>query len=65
MRYDGWVSYQRRIMKGKIGMRLQLNVRNIFTENELVPVVINPDGKAAVFSIAEGRKVSFSAKFSF
>jgi outer membrane receptor protein involved in Fe transport len=65
MRYDGWVSYQKRIMKGKIGMRLQLNVRNIFTENELVPVVINPDGKAAVFSIAEGRKVSFSAKFSF
>lgn len=65
MRYDGWLSYQRKILKGKVGMRVQLNVRNMFTHNELVPVVINPDGKAAVYSIAEGRKVSFSTKFSF
>lgn len=65
MRYDGWLSYQRKILKGKVGMRMQLNVRNLFTHNELVPVVINPDGKAAVYSIAESRKVSFSTKFSF
>lgn len=65
MRYDGWLSYQRKILKGTVGMRVQLNVRNLFTHNELVPVVINPDGKAAVYSIAEGRKVSFSTKFSF
>lgn len=65
MRYDGWISYQRKILKGKVGMRLQLNVRNIFTHNELIPVVINPDGRAAVYSIAEGRKITFSSRFSF
>ena len=65
MRYDAWVSYQRKILKGKVGLRLQLNVRNIFTQDELVPVVINPDGKNAVYSIAEGRKITFSSRFSF
>ena len=64
-RYDGWVSYQRKILNGKVGLKLQLNVRNLFTHNELVPVAINPDGKAAVYSIAEGRKFTFSTKFSF
>ena len=64
-RFDGWASYQRKILKGKIGMKLQLNVRNLFTHNQLVPVVINPDGKAAVYSIAEGRKFTFSSRFSF
>jgi hypothetical protein len=64
-RYDGWVSYQRKILKGRVGMKLQLNVRNLFTQNELVPVTINPDGKVAVWSIAEGRKFTFSTKFSF
>ena len=65
MRYDGWLSYQRKIINGKVGFKAQLNVRNLFTHNELVPVVINPDGKAAVYSIAEGRKVTFSTRFSF
>lgn len=65
LRYDGWLSYQRKILEGKVGLKLQLNVRNLFTHNELVPVVINPDGKAAVYSIAEGRKFTFTARFSF
>ncbi len=65
MRYDGWISYQRKILKGKVGLKVQLNVRNLFTHNELVPVVINPDGKAAVYSIAEGRKFTFSTRLSF
>jgi hypothetical protein len=64
-RYDGWISYQRKILKGRVGMKLQLNVRNLFTEDELVPVTINPDGRVAVWSIAEGRKFTFSTKFSF
>ncbi len=65
IRYDGWISYSRRILKGKVGMKLQLNVRNMFTKNELVPVVINPDGRPAVWSIAEGRRFTFSTRFSF
>ncbi len=64
-RFDGWLSYQRKVFKGKVGFKAQLNVRNIFTHNELVPVVINPDGKVAVWSIAEGRKFTVSTRFSF
>ncbi len=64
-RYDGWVSYQRKILNGKVGMKLQLNVRNLFTHNELVPVTINPDGRAVVYSIAEGRRFTFSTRFTF
>ena len=65
IRYDGWLSYQRKILTGKVGLKLQLNVRNLLTQDELVPAVINPDGKVAVYSIAEGRKFTFSSRFSF
>lgn len=64
-RYDGWLSYQRKIVHGKYGLKLQLNVRNLFTTDQLVPAVINPDGTIPVWSIAEGRKFTFTAKFSF
>jgi hypothetical protein len=64
-RYDAWVSYGTKILRGKYGLKLQLNVRNVFTEDELVPAVINPDGTIPVWSIAEGRKVTFSTRFSF
>lgn len=64
-RYDAWISYSTRILRGKYGLRLQLNVRNIFTTDELVPAVINPDGTIPVWSVAEGRKFTFSARFSF
>ena len=64
-RFDAWISYQRKILKGKVGWKTQLNVRNMFTHNQLVPVGINPDGSVAVWSIAEGRKFTLSTKFSF
>lgn len=64
-RYDAWVSYQRRILQGSYGLKLQLNVRNLFTEDELVPAVINPDGSIPVWSIAEGRKFTLTARLTF
>jgi len=64
-RYDAWVSYQTKILKGKMGLKVQLNVKNLFTTNELVPTVINPDGSIPVWSIAEGRKFTLTTKFSF
>lgn len=64
-RYDAWVSYSTKILGGKYGVKLQLNVRNLFTEDELVPAVINPDGSIPVWSIAEGRKYTLTARLSF
>ena len=64
-RYDAWVSYGTTVLRGKYGLKLQLNVRNLLTEDELVPAVINPDGSVPVWSIAEGRKYTLTARFSF
>lgn len=64
-RYDAWLSYKTNIWHGKVGLKVQLNVRNLFTHNELVPVIANPDGTTAVWAIAEGRKFTLSTKFSF
>ncbi len=64
-RYDAWLSYSAKILSGKYGFKVQLNVRNLFTTDELVPAVINPDGTIPVWSIAEGRKYSITARFTF
>lgn len=64
-RYDAWFSYQTKILRRKYGLKVQLNVRNLLTRNELVPAVINPDGTIPVWSIAEGRKFSLLTRLSF
>jgi outer membrane receptor protein involved in Fe transport len=64
-RYDAWISYERKMFDKQIPMRLQLNVRNLNINDELVPTVINPDGKVAVWSIAESRRITLTARFSF
>ena len=64
-RYDAWLSYQTKILGGKYGLKVQLNVRNLFTSDELVPAAINPDGSIPLWSIAEGRKFTLTTKISF
>jgi outer membrane receptor protein involved in Fe transport len=64
-RYDAWLSYQTKLLRGKYGLKVQLNVRNLFTHDELVPAVINPDGTIPVWSIAEGRKFTLTTRLSF
>jgi len=64
-RYDAWLSYQTKIVRGKYGLKVQLNVRNLFTNDELVPAAINPDGSIPLWSIAEGRKFTLTTKISF
>jgi len=64
-RFDGWVSYETKILQGRFGLRVQLNVRNIGVHNKLVPVVANPNGTIPLWTIAEGEKYTLSAKISF
>ena len=64
-RYDAWLSYQTKILGGKYGLKVQLNVRNLFTNDKLVPAAINPDGSIPLWSIAEGRKFMLTTKISF
>jgi len=63
--YDGWISYRTKVLKEKVDMKVQLNVKNMFTHNKLIPVFANPDGTVAVWQIDESRKFTVSTTFSF
>jgi hypothetical protein len=41
---DLWASYERRVTE-KINWKIQLNVRNAFAKDGLIPISIEPDGK--------------------
>lgn len=36
--FDFWISYERLLFAKKVSMKLQLNIRNAFTHNELIPI---------------------------
>mgnify|MGYP001180936441 CR=1 FL=1 len=61
---DAWVGYTRKLNK-RINWQVQLNVRNLLGENELVPINIQPDGTAAAFRIRNGPSWSISNNFEF
>lgn len=63
--YDLWVAYQTRIMKNKVGLRFQFNIRNVGVNDKLIPIRINPDGKAAAWSIAESQRLTFTTRLTF
>ena len=47
---DLWFGYERKL-RDKIRWRLQLNVRNVFGKNELVPVSVEPDNSVGLYRI--------------
>lgn len=62
---DSWLRYQRRILKGKVGLTVQLNAYNLLNEDALIPVATQPDGTAAVFRVPASRRYEMSVKFDF
>jgi hypothetical protein len=36
--YDFWASYRRRLFADKVSLKLQLNIRNAFTNEDLIPI---------------------------
>ncbi len=62
---DAWVGYNFDILDGRVGVDLQLNVRNVADEGDLVPVAANPDGSTVGYWIGEGRTFDLTASFSF
>ncbi len=62
---DGWISYQTKLWKDRVSLKVQLNVRNINVGDKLIPIVANPDGSIGVWSIAEPRRYTLSATFGF
>jgi hypothetical protein len=62
--FDFWVGYSRRIWKN-IDWNIQLNVRNAFVGNELIPLTTQPDGTPASYRIRPPQTWTISNTFKF
>jgi len=61
---DLWMGYSRRIGK-RIQWNIQLNVRNVFVGNELIPITVQPDGSAAGYRIKPPQMWTITNTFKF
>ncbi len=61
---DLWFGYERMITS-KLNWRVQLNLRNIFDGNHLVPLSTQYDGTVAAWGIAPSRTWTLTNTFSF
>lgn len=62
---DMWVGYERTLAKGKIDWSIQLNVRNLFSDDDLIPIRANPDGTVAQVRIPSERVWMLTNTFKF
>jgi TonB dependent receptor len=62
--FDLWVGYQRKL-KNKITWRIQLNVRNVFGSDDLIPITSQPNGATAAARIPEPTVWSLTNTFKF
>ena len=61
---DAWIGYSRKLT-AKIDWKLQLNLRNITTKKQLIPVSVQPDGSMAVGRISDPFSWTITNTFSF
>lgn len=59
---DLWVGYSRELGHN-IRWEIQLNVRNVFGSNTIIPVSVQPDGSFASYRIKEGRSWTITNSF--
>ncbi|BET66275.1 hypothetical protein ASA1KI_11930 [Opitutales bacterium ASA1] len=62
--YDMWIGYRMKL-NDKIGMDLQLNVRDMFASDTLIPIAANPDGTIAQVRIPARTTWSLTSTFRF
>ena len=61
---DLWIGYKR-TLKNKIDWSIQLNVRNLFSDDALIPISANPDGTIAQARIPSETVWSLTNTFKF
>jgi len=62
--FDFWAGYERQL-NDKIHWRIQLNVRNAFGKDELIPISTQPDGSTAAARIAPNMGWEITNTFKF
>lgn len=62
---DLFVNYKRKIMNGRVGLIVQLNVENVFEDGHLQVVAVNYDGSPYGYRIIDSRKFTLTTTFDF
>jgi len=62
---DLWFSYNRPLLNDKVNWKIQLNVRNLTGDDDLIPTFANPNGTVAAWRIREPRTFILSNSFRF
>lgn len=62
---DVWITYRRPILNKKVGLKVQLNVANVFENGGLQPVAVNYDGSPYAFRIVDPRQFILTTTFDF
>ncbi|MGK0236569.1 MAG: hypothetical protein ACI92G_000024 [Candidatus Pelagisphaera sp.] len=63
---DLWASYHVPLMKEKVDWKIQLNVQNVFAnEDDVIVTAVNPNGEAARVRFAPQRSIFLTNSFSF
>ena len=66
MNGDIWLKYGRPIGKGNINWLVQLNVRNIYRNNNgFIPMLTNPDGRDVIFRNPNPKEIFLTNTFKF
>lgn len=61
---DFWIGYGRKLTS-RIDWRIQLNIRNAFEDNGLIPITVQPDGSPAGYRLAPPRVFTLANTFTF
>jgi outer membrane receptor protein involved in Fe transport len=64
-RFDMVFAHERPVFGDEMDLKLQLNIRNLFDEDDLVPTYALPNGEVATWRIPEPRVMRLSATLSF
>jgi hypothetical protein len=62
--YDLWLGYERKLSK-KLKWKIQLNAKDLFQNDKLIPIAAQPDGTIATYRIAPETLYMLTNTFSF
>jgi outer membrane receptor protein involved in Fe transport len=62
---DGWVGYTRKLWQNRVKWSVQLNVRNLLDDDDLIPVATQPNGTISSWMAPQGRTLMLRSSFEF
>ncbi|MES2692078.1 MAG: TonB-dependent receptor plug domain-containing protein [Verrucomicrobiota bacterium] len=65
LKFDAWLRYGRRVFSDKIRWSIQLNVRDLLSDDDLIAVTAQPNGQVASARIPQPNKWTITNTFSF